>query len=1141
MSQETLYLIERIRLGIGRARSRLVRVALLKGFVLSLAAMVALWTLFATIEAIVWAPASFRTVLFAVIVGSVAIMLVWWIIRPLLRSIGLLPGMHDMDVARLVGRRDARVGDSLVNLLQLSSGSHSESPSVFVDEAVKRLALPMENASFEQVADFKSVAPTAKWSLIPIAVFLIVLLAAPGAMWSASERLLNPGTEFVRPAPFSLLVTPGDAERISGGSLDVSVQASGNAIGIKPVIESLVVGEVRSRTRDLVPGADGNWTVRFEDIREPFRYRVAASGISTGWYDVKVVNRPIVQQLQLELISPAYTRIPPRTLDVNVGDVTAVSGTEVRPRVRVSGAGISSAHIVFESGDSLSMNVTAGTASTAFRVSARNTYRIRLTSDEGISNADPIPYRITPIQDASPTVSLLQPEPLSNLNDERTAFVLLHMTDDFGFRRVTLYWRLAESRFGTIEETFSSLQIPLQEPYLLDQELGFDWVIPEMTALSPVPGDVIEYYMEVQDNDSVSGFKRSQSRVHRLRMPSITEKYEAIDAREDDTEESLEELMEAARKARDDFEELKRNLLEKPEAEWQEKRALEQLQEQQKEMENALDAVTRKMEELADEMSQNDMVSDETLNTFKELQEVVEEVRTPDLMDALRQMEESIEQMNPNQMQDAMENFEFSEQLYQERLERTLNLFKNFRVQQDLEEVERRSEDLARTEEKLAEETGQMPEKAQDTNQQEQAENLAEQQEQAAEEMQALEEKMEEIRKRMEELKNQPSEEMQDLLEDTQDKNIPQKMKENAEQVREGNKNKAQQQQQEMSEQLDQLSGDLSNLQMQAAGAQIQLNMAGIRAALEDVLTLSANQEQLRVEVDGYAVDSPLLRDAAQQQSRQAEGLTVVADSLQRIAREVPQMSRAIQEETGNALRQMSEATAALTERAARRAVNNQRASMTHMNELALLLSDLLNQMNNASGAGQSNMSMEQMMEQLQNMGQQQQQLNQQIQQLLNDMQGNRLTQDMTERLRQMGAQQEQIRQQLRELSRNRELRNKALGDLNRIAEQMQESIQELQGARANRETVERQQEILTRLLEASRSLEQRGRENKREGKSAEEIMRDSPAELSPSEQMERLRRDLIRALESGYADDYQSLIRKYFELLQREGAESIN
>ena len=207
---------------------------------------------------------------------------------------------------------------------------------------------------------------------------------------------------------------------------------------------------------------------------------------------------------------------------------------------------------------------------------------------------------------------------------------------------------------------------------------------------------------------------------------------------------------------------------------------------------------------------------------------------------------------------------------------------------------------------------------------------------------------------------------------------------------------------------------------------------------------------------------------------------------------------------------------------------------MTHLNELALILSELFSQMMNAQGSGSGSPSMQQILEQLQNLGQQQQQLNQQIQQLLNDAQGNRLTSDMMERLRQLGGQQDKIRRELKQLSRERNARNNILGDLNRIAEQMLESIEDLTQGRTSRRTIQRQRQILTRLLEASRSLQERGKDRRRESRTGEMFDRESPAELSPSEKIEKLRRDLFRALDSGYAPDFEQLIRRYFDLLQQ-------
>src|SRR5690606_21167590 len=216
----------------------------------------------------------------------------------------------------------------------------------------------------------------------------------------------------------------------------------------------------------------------------------------------------------------------------------------------------------------------------------------------------------------------------------------------------------------------------------------------------------------------------------------------------------------------------------------------------------------------------------------------------------------------------------------------------------------------------------------------------------------------------------------------------------------------------------------------------------------------------------------------------------------------------------------------------------HQKASMMHLNELALLLSEVMNQLMNSSGGGGGG-SLQQLIQQMQQTAAQQQQLNQEIQQFLNEMQGNRLSIDAQQRLQQMAAQQRAIKQQLDEMRRNPEARGNLLGDLERIAEQMEETIGELERQHLHPRMIERQQQILQRLLDAQRSIHQRGQEDRREAQEGRDILREGPDRLPPEEAVEKLRRDLIRALESGYAPDYEELIKRYFELLQRQRSES--
>jgi len=178
---------------------------------------------------------------------------------------------------------------------------------------------------------------------------------------------------------------------------------------------------------------------------------------------------------------------------------------------------------------------------------------------------------------------------------------------------------------------------------------------------------------------------------------------------------------------------------------------------------------------------------------------------------------------------------------------------------------------------------------------------------------------------------------------------------------------------------------------------------------------------------------------------------------------------------------------------------------------------------------------MQKMMQKLKQTSGQQQKLNSQIQKHLNDMQGKRLSPNQKQRRKELARQQRQIKQQLQNMDVGSEARQKLLGDLQKIAEQMEKSAEELeQGQRPSRDLLDRQQQILTRLLNAQSSLRTQGKKKKRTGQSADkDTQRKSPGRLPSADDTDQLRRDLIRALEMGYSSDYEALIKRYFDLLR--------
>ncbi len=1136
---------------LDRLRRRTTLAGVVLGVLVAGATLAALWTVAALIESVAWLSSPLRLVLVATVTIVTLGLLAWIGGRAVLRLLGVLPGLSNEAMARRVGMHTPHVGDRMLNLLQLSSGHSTAAPPALLHTAVTRLDAVLRDVQVEQTERFDAPRRALRYAWIPVAALLLFWVSAPTTFTAASTRLLAPTETFMRPAPFSLAIAPGDTSVVRGDTLVVEIAASGRALPARLTLETRRQGEKATDALVLQPDTAGRYRYTFVNVRQPVEYRIVAAPVASGWYTVAVTERPVVQGLQLVLTPPAYTRLPRQVLPAGVGDVTAMPGSRIDVAVVVEGDDIQQVALDFGT-TQVPLAHTDGRAQGAFTIRGPASYTVTARSAEGLRNLTPIRYTITPLRDEPPSITLESPAEDLQLDDSLAAPLRFRFTDDFGFSRLALVFRLVERRFGEATDTATTITLPLENPRTLDQAAQFTWLLRTHSGLELLPGDVVEYHLQVWDNDAVSGYKTARTATRRLVLQSLAEQYDALDATQDDAESRLEDLVEQSGSVREAFDKLRNELRQQKEANWEDSRQLDALKEQQESLSGQIEELSEQMKDVADALQDKSLVSPETMEQYRQLQQVMEEIQAPELREALDKLREALEELNLEKMEGAFEQFEFNEEQYRQRLERALELFQNLRIQQELEEAARRAEALAEQQERLQEETkaleeqqnkdassGKSEAQKQEAAQkrEEAAERLAEQQARSAEEARALEEQLEQTQQRMQESRTAPKQEMNELREKVEGENLPEQMQENREQLQQEQYGPAQQQQQQMQKSLQQTQQQLQQMKAQMEQQQQKVNVQALRRALDDVLRLSQQQEALRQSVQTSTPDNPAVREAARRQTTLSENFQTVSDSIQAIAKRLPGVNRVVQRLTGEATREMTRATERLGERQPPQAAGHQKAAMTQLNELALRLSDLLNQAMNGEGStGSGQQSLQQMMEQLGKMSGGQQQLNDQIQQMLNDMQGERLSNEGQQRLRQMAEQQAAIRRQLRQMSRNPEARGQLLGDLESIAQQMEESIEEMQRGRVDRPLIQRQQQILTRLLEAQRSMQQRGQEERREGRQGRDRDRPSPDALPPSEAAEQLRRDLIRALESGYAPDYQTLIKKYFELLQQGG-----
>jgi len=100
----------------------------------------------------------------------------------------------------------------------------------------------------------------------------------------------------------------------------------------------------------------------------------------------------------------------------------------------------------------------------------------------------------------------------------------------------------------------------------------------------------------------------------------------------------------------------------------------------------------------------------------------------------------------------------------------------------------------------------------------------------------------------------------------------------------------------------------------------------------------------------------------------------------------------------------------------------------------------------------------------------------------------------------------------------------------------MKEVSKQLRANNPNRNTIQRQERILSRLLDAQKSVNRRDYSRRRQARSAEDVIRRGPGSLTPANlENEKLAEDIKKALAEKYPRRYENQIKEYFKAIAED------
>lgn len=960
---------------------------------------------------------------------------------------------------------------------------------------------------------------------------LLISFLFAGLNDGVASRSLAFFSTFEKPNPFTFTVQPGSATLEQGGRFFVQVDFEGDrpeAVGM--MLRTRV--EERFRNIPLEMTSPGRFVSPPQDIFEDSEYRITMDGFETPSYKITVSQIPRFRELVARVVPPSYTRLEPARftypfsrIELPEGSVLELEGVsnkllDTAFLNRANPADSAETRIALQPADAANPLRFAH----AVQVSEADTLSFTLTDADGLQNRNPFSFSLRVIRDQHPTVRITQPEAVVQKLNPREVTLRVEARDDYGFTAMHLRYEVRE---GFSDQTRTgSVRISGAAP--ASANLSYDW---DLTRLNLQSADEVVYWIEVFDNDEINGPKSAVSGRNIIRAASLAESLLQQEEQEDELQQRLEELSRQQEQAREDLQQLRENIIQNPDQTWEQERLTEEMMSRQEEVSEQVRQMQEEFQRMREEIMQDNAISEDTRRLYEELQRLMEEIDDPEILEMMQRLQESIQNMDQQQIREALENLEFNERNYQERLERTVELFKQLRLNADMDRTAALLEDLAQQEERLME----MDDAA------------AQQQQQQAiqEELDRLQEKMDRMAEqapnrqqaRMEELAEQMQQQMQQVQE---------QIEENIEQLGspDGSPQESREQQEQIRDQLRQMSQEMAQARSQMNQERINVNIAALKSIFQSMLTLSQAQEDQNLETLQLEANSIAFVQQARSQRNISANFAIVVDSLYQVAKEIPTFTNAALEHRLNVERVLGQSVDYLRERNRNQATTAERMALGGLNQLTNMIADLLDQLDmDGDGEGGGGMSAEQMMQQMEQTGEQQQQLNQQIQDFINDIAGDRLTQEHMERLDQMARQQNEIRRQLEEMQRRGALKpgDRLLSEFERMLEQMEDTINDLRGGNTDDILVERQQNILSRMLETQRAFDQREESDERRGISAEEIEFSQPPEMTLEELEREIRRRLQDPNQTRFSEDYQQLIRIYFQILQElEGQELI-
>jgi hypothetical protein len=474
---------------------------------------------------------------------ALAMFLDWWLDLPwavrlisLLLQIGVLgyitwrfilePVLHQPDaddLALMVEKAKPEFRSRLIASLQLTrpGGIPPGGSPLLVDAMVE------ETEAMAKPLDFNAIIPTDRLLKLGTLAFTVTVIAAGGFALGKGSTLDLLKRVFLSnvPVPRKTRVLIPEGDKIVGRGDNVRLEAF--AEGVLPKSGRV---EVKYRGRRVQEYAleqnrenKRHFARTIENVQDSFSYIIYLNDGQSQSFNIKAIPRPTVSTIECVQEFPAYTGLKP--VKRSLGDLSLLAGSKLQLKVLAT-KDIKTAALSFVGMEQLvAMQISPQNPrelTGEFPVPAKGLtgFTIQMLDTENMESHDSAVYRVDVLPDKAPVVRLTYPDRKEELITSIATMILgFDASDDFRISRISLHYKVDNVDEGAEKR----IELDLEGQTTQKLRRRHEWKMGEF-APPLTEGSRIEYWIEVEDNNNVTGPGIGRSEHQLAKVVSESEK-----------------------------------------------------------------------------------------------------------------------------------------------------------------------------------------------------------------------------------------------------------------------------------------------------------------------------------------------------------------------------------------------------------------------------------------------------------------------------------------------------------------------------------------------------------------------------------------------------------------------------------------